>query len=48
MKITEQLKAELSQWLDTYWKTYLKSNLQVSSTVGEGTEMSIILLIDPR
>lgn len=48
MKNSDQLKAELSLWLDTYWKTCLKGNLQDSRTVGEGIKMSIILPIDPR
>ncbi|TXE14742.1 ATP-binding protein [Algoriphagus aquimarinus] len=32
MKITEALKAELAQWLDTYWKTYIKGDFNLWST----------------
>ena len=32
MKITDQIKTEVSQWLDTYWKTYMKGDLELWST----------------
>ncbi|RAI94852.1 ATP-binding protein [Algoriphagus yeomjeoni] len=32
MKITEALKAELANWLDTYWTTYMKGDFDVWST----------------
>jgi len=32
MKITAELKGELSEWLDTYWKTYLNGDLDTWAT----------------
>ena len=32
MKITHQMKNELSEWLDTYWKAYMKGDLELWST----------------
>lgn len=32
MKTIEALKAELAQWLDTYWKTYIKGDFDLWST----------------
>ena len=29
MKITAELKGEFSEWLDTYWKTYLSGDLDL-------------------
>ncbi|GAB2764045.1 ATP-binding protein [Salinimicrobium soli] len=32
MKITDQMKTELSEWLDTFWKAYMKGDLDLWST----------------
>ena len=32
MKVTPKLKKELAQWLDTYWTTYLKGDIETWST----------------
>jgi signal transduction histidine kinase len=32
MKVTAALKKELAQWLDTYWTTYLKGDIETWST----------------
>lgn len=33
MKITDQIKTELSEWLKTFWKAYLKGDLELWSTL---------------
>ena len=32
MEITDQIKTELSEWLDTFWKAYMKGDLDLWST----------------